>query len=208
MTKRLQWMAVWGLGTWPLLWLVWAAVGGGIGANPIDTITKHTGVWTLRLLLLSLSITPARRLLGWAWLAGYRRTLGLFAFAYASLHFATLIVFDHFFDWPAIWADVVERPFIAAGFSGFVVMVLLALTSPARAVRALGGRRWQQLHRLAYVAGLAGVVHYLWLVKTDIRPPLAYGVWFSAVMVLRVAYWMNWMSAPAPRRAVDVGRPA
>lgn len=187
----------------PFVWLVWAAFFGGLGANPVDTITQHTGIWTLRLLLVALTVTPARRLLGWSTLASYRRMLGLFAFFYATLHFSTLIVFDHYFDWAAIWADVRERPFITAGFTGFLLMIPLALTSPARMVRALGGRRWQQLHQLVYVCGLAGVAHYLWLVKTDIRPPLVYGVWFLAVMAVRVAYWTNWLGATAPRARRD-----
>jgi sulfoxide reductase heme-binding subunit YedZ len=199
MGKRAQRVVVFLAGLSPLAWLVWAAFSGGLGANPVDTITQHTGIWTLRLLLVALTVTPARRLLGWSTLASYRRMLGLFAFFYATLHFSTLIVFDHFFDWAAIWADVRERPFITAGFTGFVLMIPLALTSPSRMVRALGGRRWQKLHQLVYVCGLAGVVHYLWLVKTDIRPPLVYSVWLLVVMSVRVAYWTNWLGAAAPR---------
>lgn len=203
MSRRVQKAVVFLAGLYPVAWLVWAAIANGMGANPVDTITKHTGIWTLRLLLVALTVTPARRLLGWSTLASYRRMLGLFAFFYATLHFATLVVFDHSFDWVAIWADVRERPFITAGFTAFVLMIPLALTSPSRMVRALGGRRWQQLHQLVYVCGLAGVVHYLWLVKTDIRPPIVYGVWFVAVMAVRVAYWTNWLGTAATRAPRD-----
>lgn len=202
MSKRTSKVVVFLVGLGPLLWLVWLAMQGELGANPVDTITKHTGIWTLRILLVALSVTPLRRVTGWSILASYRRMVGLFAFFYASLHFATLIVFDHFFDWAAIWADVIERPFITAGFTAFALMVPLAITSPARMVRALGGRRWQQLHRLVYACGAAGVVHYLWLVKADIRSPMVYALWFVVVMAIRVAVWRNWLGTQrVPARA-------
>jgi methionine sulfoxide reductase heme-binding subunit len=172
----------------PAAYLVAVALGGRLGANPIDAITDATGTWTLRFLVLSLAITPVRRLAGWGWLAPYRRTFGLAAFGYGVLHFLTYLVLDQFFDAAAILKDIARRPFITAGFTGFVLLSILAATSPASAVRRLGGRAWRRLHRLAYVAAIAGVVHYWWLVKADIRRPLAYAAVVAALLGLR-AWW-------------------
>jgi sulfoxide reductase heme-binding subunit YedZ len=152
-------------------------------ANPIEFITRFTGSWALIFLLLSLSVTPLRKITGWNGLIKYRRMLGLFAFFYAMLHFATYMVLDHFFDFPAIVKDVLKRPYVTAGFTAFVVMIPLALTSTARMVRRLG-KRWQQLHRLAYVAAIGAVIHFYWLVKADIRRPVQYG----AVLALLLGY--------------------
>ena len=158
----------------PLGLLVWRGFTGGLTANPIEFITHRTGDWTLRFLLIALAITPLRRVTGWNGLAQLRRMLGLFAFFYVSLHFSTYLVFDFFFAFDLIFDDIVERPFITAGFTGFVLLIPLALTSNYRMTRRLGGKRWRRLHRLVYVAAVAGVVHYLWLVKVDIGPPLIY----------------------------------
>src|SRR5262245_15659876 len=148
-------------------------------ANPIEFITRFTGSWALILLLASLSVTPLRKFFGWHNLIKYRRMLGLFAFFYALLHFSTYMVLDHFFDFPAIAKDIIKRPYVTAGFAGFVLLIPLAVTSTAAMIRRLG-KRWQQLHRLVYVAAIAGVVHFYWLVKADIRRPVQYG----AVLVL------------------------
>ena len=152
-----------------LLWLF----TGRLGANPVETITHHTGDWSLRFLLLTLAVTPLRRITGWNWLQRYRRMLGLFAFFYACLHFATYLVFDHFFDLRSIAEDVLKRPYITVGFTAFVLLIPLAVTSTNAMMRRLG-RNWQRLHRLVYPIAILGVLHFLWLVKADAREPLVY----------------------------------
>ena len=159
----------------------------GLGANPIETLTHETGEWGLRLLLLSLAVTPARRLFGWAWIAPYRRTLGLLAFSYATLHMLMYFAVDLFFDWTAIVEDVFERPYITAGFTAFTCLVPLALTSTRAWIRRLG-RRWVLLHRLAYVAATAAVVHFLWLVKADLREPAIYAGVLACLFAVRIWY--------------------
>src|SRR6185503_13977349 len=154
--------------------LVYQAYTGDLGVNPIETITRFTGSWALIFLLSSLSVTPLRRLTGLNELIRYRRTLGLFAFFYATLHFATYLGLDLFFDFRAIGKDILKRPYITVGFIAFVVMVPLAVTSTAAMIRRLG-KRWQKLHRLVYLAAAAGVIHFYWLVKADIRRPAQYG---------------------------------
>jgi methionine sulfoxide reductase heme-binding subunit len=154
--------------------LAYNAYTGDLGVNPIETITRFTGSWALIFLLASLAVTPLRRLTGWNEFIKFRRMLGLFAFSYALTHFSTYLVLDHFFDWQAIGKDILKRPYVTAGFIGFVIMIPLALTSTAGMIRRLG-RHWQQLHRLVYVAAIAGVIHFYWLVKADIRRPAQYG---------------------------------
>lgn len=170
----------------PLAWLVRGGLEGRLGANPLETVTHETGLWTLRFLLLTLAITPLRRVSGWNAVAGYRRMLGLFAFFYGSLHLVTYLWFDQFFSWGEIVRDVGKRPFITAGMAGFGAMVPLALTSTAGMIRRLGGRRWRALHRLAYFAAIAGVVHYWWLVKADTRSPKTYAVLLAALLLARL----------------------
>jgi sulfoxide reductase heme-binding subunit YedZ len=154
-----------------------------LGANPIEAITRFTGSWTLIFLLVTLAISPLRRISGWNHLITFRRMFGLFAFFYACLHFSTFLVLDHFFDFQAIGKDVLKRPFVTAGFTAFLLMVPLAATSTRAMIRRLG-KRWQQLHRLIYVAAIAGVVHFYWLVKADIRRPVLYG----GVLALLLGY--------------------
>jgi sulfoxide reductase heme-binding subunit YedZ len=160
-----------------------------LGANPIEVITHATGDWIIRFLLITLAITPLRRLTRQPWLIRFRRMLGLFAFFYGCLHFTTYIWLDQFFDWANMVKDVQKRPFITAGFTGFVLMLPLALTSTAWAVRKLGGKRWQWLHRLIYVSATAGVVHYIWLVKADLTLPLTYAAILGALLLYRLAAW-------------------
>ena len=160
---------------------------GGLGANPIEFITRSTGTWTLVGLLLTLSVTPMRRLSGRADLIRYRRMLGLFSFFYACLHFVTYIWLDQFFDLTAIARDIVKRPFITVGFIAFVLLVPLAVTSTQTMMRRLG-RRWQLLHRLVYPIALLAVVHYLWLVKKDLTSPLIYGTVAVVLLVLRLRW--------------------
>ena len=175
----------------PLAQLAYRAYAEDLGANPIDTITRFTGSWALIILLASLAVTPLRRLTGWNELVKYRRMLGLFAFFYASLHFSTYVVLDHFFDWRAIGKDIYKRQYVTAGFTAWLIMMPLALTSTAAMIRRLG-KRWQQLHYLVYLAAVAGVVHFYWLVKSDIRRPLQYGI----VLALLLGYRLWKKSAP------------
>jgi len=163
--------------------LLYNGYRGDLGANPIETITHFTGSWTLIFLLLTLGVTPLRKLTGWTGLIKLRRMLGLFAFFYVLLHFSTYLVLDHFFDFERIAKDILKRPYVTVGFTGFVLMIPLALTSTAGMIRRLG-KRWQQLHRLVYLVGIAGVIHFYWLVKADIRRPLQYG----AVLALLLGY--------------------
>ena len=174
----------------PLGLLVWRGLSGGLTANPIEFVTHRTGDWALRLLLITLAVTPLRRLTGWNDLVRLRRMLGLFAFFYASLHVATYVVLDHFFAFDSMLEDLTERRFVTAGFTGFVLMIPLALTSTQAMVRRLGGRRWRALHRLAYVSACAGVVHYAWLVKADLRAPLLYGAFLALLLGFRA--WRCW----------------
>jgi sulfoxide reductase heme-binding subunit YedZ len=164
---------------------------GRLSANPIADITDRTGLWTLRMLLLTLTVTPLRRLTGWPALAPYRRTLGLFAFFYAALHFLTYFVLDQFFAFRQILNDIAKRPFITVGLASFLLLTPLAVTSIRRIARRLGGRRWKRLHRLVYVAAVGGVVHYLWVVKADISRPLAYGAVLAALLGLRVWFFLR-----------------
>ena len=169
----------------PLARLLWLALHHRLTANPIEFITHATGDWILRFLLLTLAITPLRRLLGLPQLIRYRRLLGLFAFFYAFLHFSIWIGLDQFFAWDDMWRDVQKRRYITVGFGGFLLLIPLAITSTAGWIRRLGGRRWQQLHRAVYFAAAAGVVHYYWLVKSDVRKPLQYAGVLAALLAWR-----------------------
>jgi sulfoxide reductase heme-binding subunit YedZ len=172
----------------PLGRLVAGVVTDRLGANPIEVITRATGEWTLILLLVTLTITPLRRLTGMNWLLRLRRMLGLTAFFYGCLHLVTYLWLDQFFDMAAIVTDIVKRPFITAGFVAFLLLVPLAITSTDAMVRRMGGRRWLALHRLAYIATAIGVVHYWWLVKADVREPLFYAVILALLLAVRLAW--------------------
>lgn len=188
-----------GLG--PVTYLVWAAVTGHLSANPVSDLTHETGVWTLRFLAITLAVTPLRRVSGWNAAIRFRRMFGLFAFFYGTLHFLTYIAFDQSFaPLPEIVKDVAKRPFITVGFTGFVLMIPLALTSTAGMIRRLG-RRWQYLHRLVYVSAVCGVIHYYWLVKADVRRPLIYAAIIGTLLGVR-AFW----SLSLPRRRVETAR--
>lgn len=173
----------------PLALLGWKAYSGGLGANPIEVITHATGDWTIRFLLITLSITPIRKLTGQLWLIRYRRMFGLFAFFYGTLHFLTYIWLDKFFDLHEMLHDVAKRRFITVGFTGFVLLIPLALTSTTGWIRRLGGKRWQALHRLIYCSAIAGVIHYWWLVKADIHLPLEYAVILAVLLGYRITVW-------------------
>lgn len=182
----------------PLARLVFFAFTDRLGANPIEFVLRSFGTWTLVMLMLTLSITPLRRLTGWNSLIRLRRMLGLFAFFYASLHFLTYAGVDQSFDLSAILRDVVKHPYITVGFACFLLLIPLAVTSTNAMQRRLGGKRWQQLHRLVYLIAIGGVIHYLWLVKKDITQPVLYG------LVLAVLLGMRWVW----RRRVQVGQTA
>ncbi len=175
----------------PLMRLGWKAYQQDLGANPIEVITHATGDWTMRFLLITLSITPLRKLLKQPWLIRFRRMFGLFAFFYVSLHFLTYIWLDKFFNVHDMLADVVKRKFITVGFAGFVLLIPLAITSTTGWIRRLGGKRWQALHRLIYISAIAGVIHYLWLVKADMTKPLEYGFILFVLLGYRIAIWLS-----------------
>ncbi len=170
----------------PLGWLAWRAWHESLTANPIEYITHLTGDWTIRFIVLTLAVTPLRRLLRLPDLVRFRRMLGLFAFFYGSLHFLTWFWLDKYFDIHEIVQDVVKRRFITVGFLGLLLMLPLTLTSTKGWIRRLGGKRWQLLHRLVYVTAIAGVVHYYWLVKSDIRLPALYGGIVAVELALRL----------------------
>jgi sulfoxide reductase heme-binding subunit YedZ len=180
-------IAVWIAGLSPLGRLIYKGLTGGLGANPIEFITLSTGTWTLVFLLATLSVTPLRKLAGQAWLIQIRRLVGLFAFFYASLHFMTYIWLDKFFDLQDMIKDVMKRRFITAGFLAFTLLVPLALTSTTWAIRRLGGKNWQRLHRLIYVSAVAAVIHFWWKVKADVRDPAIYAAILGGLLLLRLA---------------------
>ncbi len=176
--------------------LVWRGLHAQLGANPIEAITHSTGDWTLTFLLLTLAVTPLRKLTRQYWLINYRRMLGLFAFFYGTLHLSTWIVLDKFFDLHEMWADVVKRRFITAGMTAFALMIPLALTSTKWSIRKLGGKRWQTLHYLIYFSASAGVIHYIWLVKADLKKPLEYASVLGVLMLYRLGVWMSSRAKP------------
>lgn len=187
----------------PLARLVYLGGVGGLGANPIEFVTHSTGTWALTGLMVTLSVTPLRRLTGQADLLRYRRMLGLFAFFYACLHFVTYVWLDQFFELAAIAKDIVKRPFVTVGFAAFILLIPLAVTSNHAMMRRLG-RRWQRLHRLIYLIALLGVVHYLWLVKKDLTEPLIYGGMLALLLVLRLP-WGAVLLQTARNRLVQAG---
>jgi methionine sulfoxide reductase heme-binding subunit len=173
----------------PLASLTWRGFHAELGANPIEAITHGTGDWTLRFLLITLAISPLRKLTRQYWLINFRRMLGLFAFFYGFLHLMTYVWLDKFFDIHEMLHDIAKRRFITAGMTAFVLMIPLAVTSTKWAIRKLGGKRWQILHRLIYASAAGGVIHYIWLVKADLRKPLEYGAVLAALLFCRVFAW-------------------
>ena len=218
--QRIRWVAkpalfLGSLG--PAVWLVSAALTGQLSANPLADITNETGVWTLRFLCVTLAMTPLRRITGWNGTIRFRRMLGLFAFFYGSLHLLTYLVADRLAGldlsaglvaWQTVrdlarasLADILKRPFITVGVTSWLCMVPLAITSTAGMIRRLGGRRWQLLHRLTYVAAAAAVLHYWWLVKADVRRPEAYAFVAGCLFAFRAWWWVRSSKAPVARRA-------
>jgi sulfoxide reductase heme-binding subunit YedZ len=203
----------------PFAHLLWRGFNGDLTADPLVEITNETGIWTLRFVVVTLAITPIRRLSGWNLLIRFRRMLGLFAFFYAMLHVLTYLVGDRFasLDFPdgfvawstlvnlmaSIWEDIAKRPYITVGFIAFVSMIPLAVTSTAGWIRRLGGRNWQRLHRLIYLTGIAGVTHYWWRVKADTLHPLIYAVLVAMLLGYRLA--LSFKRSRWQRHAVQAG---
>src|SRR5207249_11949900 len=163
----------------------------GLSANPIKDVTEFTGIWTLRFLMITLAITPLRKLTGWSSLIRLRRMLGLFTFFHGFIHLMTYIWLDQFFMWGEIAKDILKRPFITSGMAAFTFMIPLAITSTKKWIGRLGGKRWQMLHRLVYVSAVAGVLHYYWRVKLDVRDPVAYGVLLAVLLGFRAFSRLN-----------------
>jgi sulfoxide reductase heme-binding subunit YedZ len=180
---------VWGICLHPLALLLYQFQTDTLGVNPIDHVTRTLGDWTLRILLASLSMTPLRVLFGISWQMPLRRLLGLFAFVYASLHFSVWVVLDHFFDWPQMIADILKRPYITVGMLALTLLVPLAATSTTRMVKRLGAVNWRRLHRLVYVIGVLGVLHYLWLAKKGVNDPYWYAIALALLLSVRLWEW-------------------
>jgi sulfoxide reductase heme-binding subunit YedZ len=199
----------------PLTRIAVQALTGGLGGNPIEEMLHRTGWWTLAFLMLTLTVTPVRRLTGIGWLVKLRRMLGLYAFFYATLHFGVYIGVDQFFAWEYILEDIGERPYITVGFTALLILAPLAATSTKRMIKRLGGRRWNRLHRLVYVAAALGVLHFLWLVKADIREPVIFGAVLATLLGYRLVAGqlkklgsLKWFgnSRMSIRRAEEQGR--
>lgn len=191
----------------PLALITWDAFNNQLGANPIEKIMRRTGDWTLRFLLITLTITPARQLLNLPWLIKLRRMLGLFAFFYALLHFTNYIWLDQYFDVDEIIKDVIKRKYITIGFACFLMLIPLAITSTNKMVKRLGGKRWQKLHKSVYAIAIGGVIHYLWLVKKDLSEPLIYAVLLAILLGYRV--WQSQRKKPpqTARSAMSTAEP-
>ena len=183
------WYVFWLLSCIPFVRLVVLGFNNGLGANPVEFITRDTGSWALYLLCITLAVTPVRKLTGWHWLARMRRMLGLMSFFYLCLHFTAFFWFEHFFDVVAMWQDVITRPFIAVGLVALLLLLPLAVTSWSKMMRLLGGKRWQMLHRLIYLAAPLAVVHFLWAKagKNLVFEPILFAVIVSVLLVARVA---------------------
>ena len=192
----------------PFGWLVYNAFWGDLGVNPVETITNYSGITTLRLIAITLALTPARWISGFNPIILFRRMIGLFAFFYGTLHFMTYFILDQSLQFGGVWDDVVKRPYITAGFTGFVLMIPLAITSTQGWIRRLGGRRWNLLHRLIYITALAAVLHYFWKVKLDTTYPVYYGMLMGVLLTARLVQRARKMAAVPPRRAVPIRREA
>jgi len=184
----------------PLTLLLWDVYRGQVGANPLEFVTRTTGMLTLVFLMISLAVTPLRKITGENWLVKFRRMIGLFAFFYGSLHLLTYVAFDRFFRFTTIPGDVVKRPFITIGMAAFFLMLPLAVTSTSKMVKRLGGKRWSRLHRLVYLAAAGGVLHYWLLVKSDTRLPLTFAFILAVLLGYRL---LVKYSPPAPQQGAS-----
>jgi sulfoxide reductase heme-binding subunit YedZ len=192
--------AAWIAALAPLGLLVWRALTGGLGANPIEAVIHQTGWWTLALLTVTLAISPLRRLSGWNAIIRFRRLIGLFTFFYATLHMLSYVAIDQFFAFEFILEDIAERPFITAGFAGWLILLALAATSTRRWIQRLG-RNWQRLHRLVYLAAGLGVLHFFWRVKADTLEPLIFAAVIGLLLVVRL------FGRRPPKRAMQLPSP-
>ena len=184
----------------PFADLLWRFITGNLGINPVETLQRGTGDWTLRFIVFTLCITPFRKLFKLPDLIRFRRMLGLFAFFYVCLHFLTYLGPDQSFDLAGMWKDVAKRPYITVGFTAFVLLIPLAITSTTGWIRRLGGKRWQMLHRSIYVAAVCGVLHYYWLVRSDVRKPVFYGALVAILLLWRLGDWLFKRRSQAPVR--------
>jgi sulfoxide reductase heme-binding subunit YedZ len=174
---------------YPLFSLSWGLFNNQLGANPIETLTRSSGLWGLRFLLITLCVTPLRWLTGINQLTRFRRMLGLYAFFYATVHMLLYLGLDQFFDWSEIWRDIIKRPFITVGFINFVALLPLVFTSTNKMMKRLGGQRWKKLHKLSYFVAMAACLHFLMLVKADIREPVIYIIILTALLTIRLVYF-------------------
>jgi sulfoxide reductase heme-binding subunit YedZ len=186
----------------PAGWLLYRALWGSLGVNPLETLTNETGIWTLRLLVATIAITPVRWLTKWNPIITFRRMIGLFAFFYGSIHFSIYFLFDRSLQFDGLWEDVALRPYITVGFTAFVLMIPLAITSTTGWIRRLGGYRWNLLHRLVYVSALGGVLHYWWKVKLDVTNPVVYAAIVGMLLGWRAVRALN------RRQTANAGRAA
>jgi len=199
-TRRVGKPVVFLAGLGPFLWLVYNAFFGDLGVNPVETITNTTGLWTLRLLVVTILVTPLRWVTGFNPVIQFRRMIGLFAFFYGALHFMTYFVLDLSFMFDGLWEDVVKRPYITVGFTAFVLMLPLAITSTQGWIRRMGGKKWNLLHKLVYVSAVLGVLHYVWKVKVDEPTPYIYGAIVAVLLAARVWKWAQKRASVAPPR--------
>lgn len=160
-------------------------MGIGLNANPVEMVNRYLGDWALRFILITLSITPIVQITGWAKLVGYRRMIGLFAFAYSFLHLSNYVIADQFFIWADIWADVIKRTYITVGMATFIILLALAITSPKAAIKRLGTKRWRMLHRSVYVAGIGAVFHHWMMVKADLTQPIIHAFILAILLGFR-----------------------
>ncbi len=190
----------------PISWVLWRAFyGEGLTANPVEFITHFTGDWTIRFIVITLAVSPLRKLLALPDLIRFRRMLGLFAFFYGTLHLMTWVGLDKFFDVHEMLADVAKRRFITVGMTAYALMIPLALTSTKWSIRKLGGKRWQALHRLIYFSAAAGVIHYIWLVKADLKKPLEYAAILTVLMLYRLIVWIGSRSTTVGKARTSAG---
>jgi sulfoxide reductase heme-binding subunit YedZ len=185
----------------PLAWLVYNALYGDLGANPVETITNTTGIWTLRFLAITIVITPFRWLTKWNPIITFRRMIGLYAFFYGSIHFLIYFILDRSLMFDGLWEDIVKRPYITMGFTGFVLMIPLALTSTKGWIRRLGGQRWNTLHKAVYITAIAAVIHYWWKVKLDVTNPMIYGIIVAVLLGWRLVKAVSKRQTAAARTA-------
>ena len=188
---RAAWWLVFALMATPLAWLVYQALTGGLGANPIEAINRFLGDWALRMLLVVLAATPLKIMFGWVWPVRMRRMLGLWSFVYVALHITNYVAIDQFFAWGDIWQDILKRKFITVGMVAFVILTALAATSWNGAIRRIGAKSWKKLHKLVNFAAVMGCLHYIWMVKADLRDPLIHLAILGALLGVRVYHQLR-----------------